>query len=163
MKSKFGILATVGLLIAVTPIPTSFGEALELGTPRNPAASSCASYELSCQRIEKLFRPYLSRKKDYTPPNPQQKLLLPWDLNYRSGNSLLLNGSTYGRYDPPRRYSNFAVDCFEARSYFRSKGYRKIKIIHCGGKYHQFSAEKLGHKYALRMKASNGQVEVRRR
>jgi hypothetical protein len=163
MKSKFGILATVGLLIAVTPIPTSFGGTFELGTPRNPAASSCASYDLSCQRREKLFRPYLSRDRDYTPTNPQLKLLLPRDLNDRSGNSLLLNGSTNGQYDPPRRYSNFVVDCFEARSYFRSIGYRKIKTIHCGGKYHQFSAEKLGHKYALRMKASTGQVEVRRR
>ena len=163
MTSKFGMLATVGLLIAVTPIPTSFGGALELGTPRNPAASSCASYELSCQRIEKLFRPYLSREKGYTPPNPQQELLLPRDLNDRSGNSLLLNGSTYGRYEPQRRYSNFVVDCLEARAYFRSKGYRKIKTIHCEGKYHQFSAEKLGHKYALKMKASTGQVEVRRR
>jgi hypothetical protein len=159
-QSKIGILAIMGLLIAVTPIPTASGGAFELGTPRNPAASSCASYDLSCQRRERVFRPHLSRDEDVPPPKYQQKLLLPRDLNARSGNTLLLNDPTYGL---PSKYSNLVVDCLSARSYFRSKGYKKIRTIHCGGKYHQFNAERFGRKYLLKMTARTGHVEVRQR
>ena len=160
MQSKIVIVALAGLLIAVRPIPIVFAGAFELGTPRNPAVSSCASYDLSCQRREKLFRPYLSREKSIPPPQRPQKLLLPRDLNDRSGNSLLLNAPTYGL---PSKYSNLVVDCLSARWYFRSKGYKKIRTIHCGGKYHQFEAEKSDRKYLLKMTARTGQVEVRHR
>jgi len=158
--SKIGILAIMGLYIAVTPIPIASAGTFELGTPRNPAASSCASYDLSCQRMERLFRPYLSRDKNVPSPTRQQKILLPRDLNTRSGNSLLLNDPAYG---PPSKYSNLVVDCLSARSYFRSKGYKKIRTVHCGGKYHQFNAERFGRKYLLKMTARTGQVEVRHR
>jgi hypothetical protein len=158
MQFKIGIVALAGLLIAVTPIPIVFAGAFELGTPRNPAASSCASYDLSCQRMERVFRPYLSRDKNVPPPNRSQKLLLPRDLNDRSGNTKLLNDPTYGL---PSKYSNLAVDCQSARGYFRSKGYKKIRIVHCGGKYHRFEAERFGRKYLLTMTARTGQVEAR--
>ena len=160
MQSKIGILAIVGLLIAVTPIPTASAGPYELGIPRNPAASSCASYDLRCQRWERLFRPYLSRDQGVPSPKRQQKLLLPRDLHDRSANTVLLDDSTDGL---PSRYSNLVVDCLSARSYFRSKGYKKIRTIHCGGKYHQFAAERSGRKYLIKMTARTGQVEVRRR
>ena len=158
VQSKIAIVALVGLLIAVTPIPIVFAEAFELGTPRNPAASSCASYDLSCQRMERLFRPHLSRDEDVPPPKRSQKLVLPRDLNDRSGNTKLLNDPTYGL---PSKYSNLVVDCLSARWYFRSKGYKKIRAIHCGGKYHQFEAERSGRKYLLKMTARTGRVEAR--
>lgn len=159
-QSKIGMIAIAGLLIVVTPIPIVFAGTFELGTPRNPAASSCASYDLSCQRSERLFRPHLSRDKNVPAPTRSYKLLLPRDLNDRSGNSMSLNNPTYGL---PSKYSNLVVDCLTARWYFRSKGYSKISTIRCGGKYHQFKAERLGRKYLLKMTARTGKVEVRRR
>ncbi len=158
MQSKIGILAIAGLLIGITSIPNVFAGTFELGKPRNPAASSCASYDARCQRWERLFRPHLSRDSNVPAPTRSHKLLLPRDLKDRSGNSLPLNKPTYG---PPSTGANLVVDCQSARRYFRSKGYKKIKTIHCGGKYHQFKAERLGRKYLLKMTARTGRVEVR--
>ena len=160
VRFKIGIAAIAGLLIALTSAPVVFAGAFELGTPRNPAASSCASYDLRCQRSERLFRPHLSNDRNVPAPTPSQKLLLPRDLNDRSGNSMSLN---YPTYELPSKYPILVVDCLTARWYFRSKGYKKIRTIHCGGKYHQFKAERLGRKYLLKMTARTGQVEVRRR
>src|SRR6185503_4527720 len=107
VRFKIGTAAIAGLLIAVTSVPIVFAGAFELGTSRNPAASSCASYDLRCQRSERLFRPRLSRDRNVPAPTHSQKLLLPRDLNDRSGNSMSLNNPSYGLSS---KYSSQVVD-----------------------------------------------------
>ena len=159
-RFKIGIAAMACLLVAATSVPIVFAGTFELGKPRNPAASSCASYDLRCQRSERLFRPHLSRDRNVPASTRSQKLLLPRDLNDRTGNAMSLNNPTY---ELPSKYPYLVVDCLSARWYFRSIGYKNIRTIHCGGKYHQFKAERLGRKYLLKMTARTGQAEVRRR
>jgi hypothetical protein len=87
------------------------------------------------------------------PPAP--RLILPRDLNDRSSDPspiLLL----------PGRRTRSTLACGEARLVIRHEGYRNIRATKCGGKYHQFTAQKRGAKYHvnLKVRATTGTIIV---
>ena len=89
---------------------------------------------------------------------PIRKLILPRDLNDQSATPspiLLLPGE-------PSRFRRSTLTCGEARHVIRYEGYRNIRAIKCGGKYHQFTAQKRGAKYRVNLKvlATTGTIIV---
>ena len=84
--------------------------------------------------------------------NPARKLILPRD---EPSAPSLLPGE-------PGRLIRTTLTCSDARRVIRYEGYRNIRTIKCGGKYHLFTARKHGAKYLLNLKvrATTGQVVV---
>jgi hypothetical protein len=85
-------------------------------------------------------------------------LILPRDLNDRSGDpsqTLLLPGEPYNR-------TSSTLACSDARRVIRYEGYRNIRTVKCGGKYHQFTAQKWGARYLvnLKVRATTGKIVV---
>ena len=73
----------------------------------------------------------------------------------------------YGNQDyyvnPPSAYQYYLVSCRSARIILQDHGFRKIKLIKCGGKYHSFKARKRGANYLVKVKASSGRIVIVRR
>ena len=64
---------------------------------------------------------------------------------------------------PPYDYSHYLVSCSRARSVLRRNGFRSIKLIACGGRYHTFSARKGNGKFVVRVRARSGAITILRR
>jgi hypothetical protein len=62
----------------------------------------------------------------------------------------------------PSPFTRSTLTCSEARRVVRYEGYRNIRTIKCGGKYHQFTARKPGAKYPvnLKVRATTGKIVV---
>ena len=90
--------------------------------------------------------------------NPARKLILPRDLNDRSSDpsapSLLPGG--------PRRLTRSTLTCGDARRVISYEGYRNIRAIKCGGKFHEFTARKRGARQLVKLKvrATTGKIVV---
>jgi hypothetical protein len=63
----------------------------------------------------------------------------------------------------PSPYPYYLVSCRSARIILQDNGFRKIKLIRCGGKYHSFTARKRGANYLVKVKASSGRIVIVRR
>lgn len=73
---------------------------------------------------------------------------MPRDLNDRSSGPspiLFLPGEA-------NRRTRGTLACSQARVVIRYEGYRNIRTIKCGGKYHHFTAQKRGAKYRVNLK-----------
>lgn len=82
---------------------------------------------------------------------PAPRLILPRDQNDRS-NTLLLPSSRTGS----------TLTCSDARRVISYQGYRNIRTIRCGGKYHEFTARKQGAKFQvnLKVRVTTGKIVV---
>jgi hypothetical protein len=86
---------------------------------------------------------------------PARKLILLRDLNDRS------SGPSPGLLLPNSSTRN-TLTCSDARRVIRYEGYRNIRTIKCGGKYHAFTARKRGVNYLvnLNVRATTGKIVV---
>jgi len=149
---KHSAVAAFALLIATAP--TMAGSLFD--TPgSNPATNRCDLYDSNCKPRQLFARPPAPSIRNNPLGEPARKLILPRDLNDRSGdtspNLLLPNISTRS-----------TLTCGDARRVIRYEGYRNIRTIKCGGKYHEFTAHKRGAKQRakLRVRATTGKIVV---
>jgi hypothetical protein len=148
---KYFAVVTVAVLFLLAPAVAA--SLFDPGPRTNPATNRCNLYDASCKPRQLFARP----PEPSTKNNPG-KLILPRDLNDRSGNSsppLLLSSK-------PNRRIYRALACSDARRVIRHAGYRNIRTIKCGGKYHQFTAQRRGMKYLenLKVRATTGKIIV---
>ncbi len=124
----------------------------------NPATNRCDVYDPNCRPRQLFVRPPEPSVKNNPLGNPARKLVLPRDLNSRtddpSAPSLLPGG--------PNLSTRSTLTCSDARRVIRYAGYRNIRTIKCGGKYHQFTALKRGAKYPvnLKVRVTTGRIFV---
>ena len=155
MFKYFGI-AVFGILLSMAPAMA--GSLFDTGPRSNPATNRCDLYDPSCKPRQLFVRPVKPATKNYPLGNPARKLILPRDLNDRSSDlspTLLLPSE-------PSRFTRSTLACGEARRVIRYAGYRNIRKIKCGGKFHQFTAQKEGAKYPvnLKVRATTGKIVV---
>ena len=147
---KHSALAALALL--TTTAPAIAGSLFD--TPgSNPATNRCELYDPSCKPRQLFVRPPEPSIKKNPLGEPSRKLILPRDLDDKSNTpSLLL----------PSRRTGSTLTCSAARRVIRYEGYRNIRIIKCGGKYHAFTARKRGAKYPvnLKVRATTGKIVV---
>jgi hypothetical protein len=146
---KHSAVAAFALLIATAPaIPRSLFDT----RGANPATNRCDVYDPNCRPRQLFVRPPERSIKNDPLGNPARKLILPRDEP--SAPSLLPSD--------PHRLVRTTLTCSDARRVIRYEGYRNIRTIKCGGKYHQFTARKRGAKYLLNLKvrATTGKVVV---
>jgi hypothetical protein len=114
----------------------------------------CSSLDQDCRSgnraVDPRHRhyPYLDHNFHYRSPGlydayPEFLYRQPYDYDY----------STYN-------YASGRTSCRAARQVLLGAGYRIIKVISCGGKYHRFSAQRRGHAYKLRVNAVTGRILV---
>ena len=149
---KYSAAVTFAILLSTAPaIAASLFD-----TPgTNPATNRCDLYDPNCKPRQLFARPPAPSIRNNPLGEPARKLILPRDLNGRSSGpspSLLLPNSS-------RRST---LTCSDARRVIRYEGYRNIRTIKCGGKYHQFTARKRGVKYLvnLKVRAATGKIVV---
>jgi hypothetical protein len=150
----FGI-ATFAILFLLAPAKAA--SLFDPGPRTNPATNRCNLYDASCKPRQLFVRPPEPGSK-YHPLGKPRKLILPRDLNDRSGTfapPLLLPG------EPNRRIYR-ALLCSDARRVIRHAGYRNIRTVKCGDKFHHFTTQKRGTKYRLNLKvrATTGEILV---
>ena len=146
---KNSAMAALALLIATAPaIPRSLFDT----RGSNPATNRCDLYDPNCRPRQLFVRPPERSIKNNLLGNPARKLILPRDDP--SAPSLLPG--------EPRRLIRTTLTCSDARRVIRYEGYRNIRTIKCGGKYHQFTARKRSGKYLLNLnvRATTGKVVV---
>ena len=116
----------------------------------NPATNRCDPYDPNCRPRQLFVRPPEQRFKNPL-EKPAPRLILPRDQNDRS-NTLLLPSSRTGS----------ALTCSDAGRVIRYEGYRNIRTIKCGGKYHEFTAQKRGTTYQvnLKVRVTTGKIVV---
>jgi hypothetical protein len=116
----------------------------------NPATNRCDLYDPNCRPRQLFVRPPEQRFKSPL-EKPAPRLILPRDQNDRS-NTLLLPSSRTGS----------TLTCSDARRVIRYEGYRNIRTIKCGGKYHEFTARKRGTRYQvnLKVRVTTGKIVV---
>lgn len=146
--------AVAAFAILLVTVPAVAGSLFD--TPgANPATNRCDVYDLSCRPRQLFARPPEPSIRKNPFGEPARKLIQPRDLNDRSGDSsptlLLPNGL-------PRS----PLACSEARLVIRYEGYRDIRTVKCGGKFHQFTARKRGVKFLvnLKVRATTGKIVV---
>jgi hypothetical protein len=90
--------------------------------------------------------------------NPALKLILPRDMNDRSN----IPSPTLLLPSGPNSRTHSRLTCSEARLIIRYEGYHNIQTVKCGGKYHQFTAQRQGAKYLvnLKVRATTGKIVV---
>lgn len=134
--------------------PASAGSLFD--TPgSNPATNRCELYDPDCKPRQLFVRPPEPGINKNPLGEPARKLVLPRDLNDQSGTPspiLLLPGSS----------TRSTLTCSEARRIILYEGYRNIRTMNCGGKYHAFTARKRGAKYQvnLKVRATTGRIVV---
>ncbi len=121
----------------------------------NPATDRCELYDPNCKPRQLFVRPPEPSIKNNPLGNPARKLILPRDLNGQSNipsPTLLLPSSRAGS----------TLTCTDARRVIRYQGYRNIRTIKCGGKFHEFTARKQGTKQLVKLKvrATTGKIVV---
>ena len=124
----------------------------------NPATNRCDLYDPNCRPRQLFMRPPEPSIRNNPLGEPARKLILPRDLNDRSGGTsptLLLPSE-------PSRFTRSTLTCSEARRVIRHEAYRNIRTVKCGGKYHQFTARKRGAKSPvnLKVRATTGKIVV---
>jgi hypothetical protein len=142
-------MAALALLIATAPaIPRSLFDT----RGANPATNRCDVYDPNCRPRQLFVRPPERSINNNPLGNPARKLILPRDDP--SAPSLLPG--------EPGRLIRSTLTCSDARRVIRYEGYRNIRTIKCGGKYHQFTARKRGAKFPvdLKVRATTGKVVV---
>ena len=154
----FKYFAVVAFAILLLPVPAMAASLFDTGPRSNPATNRCDLYDPSCRPRQLFVRPPEPSAKNNPLGTPARKLILPRDLNNRSANPsppLLLPG------EPNRRIYR-ALLCSEARRVIRYEGYRNIRTLKCGGKYHHFTAKRQGTKYLVNLKvqAATGKIIV---
>ena len=153
----FKYFAVVSFAILLLPIPATAGSLFD--TPgSNPATNRCDFDDPNCRPRQLFARPPEPSIRKNPFGEPARKLILPRDLNDQSGTPspiLLLPGER-------SRFTGSTLACSEARLVIRYEGYRNIRTIKCGGKYHQFTARKQGAKYLvnLKVRATTGKIVV---
>jgi hypothetical protein len=151
-QSAFAVFA---ILIATVPA----NAASLFDTPgSNPATNRCDLYDPNCKPRQLFVRPPEPVTKNNPLGAPAPKLILPRDQNDRSANPsplLHLPGT-------PNRRIYRALLCSEARRVIQYEGYRNIRTVKCGGKYHHFTAKRQGTKYLvnLKVRATTGKITV---
>jgi len=149
--------AVVALAFLISTAPALAASLFD--TPRsNPATNRCDLCDPSCKPRQLFVRPPEPVTKNNPLGAPAPKLILPRDRNDRSANPsplLHLQGQ-------PNRRIYRALLCSEARRVIRHEGYRNIRTVKCGGKYHHFTARRQGTKYPvnLKVRATTGKVIV---
>ena len=147
MFKYFG-LVTFAILLSTAPVLAA--SLFDTGPRTNPATNRCNLYDASCKPRQLFVRPPEPSIKSNPLGNPARKLVLQHDLNDRSSEP------------SPTRRTGSTLACSEARRVIRYEGYRNIRTIKCGGKYHQFTAQKQGAKYPvnLKVRATTGKIVV---
>jgi hypothetical protein len=150
----FKYSAAVTFAILLSSAPAAAGSLFD--TPgSNPATNRCDLYDPNCRPRQLFARPPAPSIRINPLGEPARKLILPRDLNDRSGdtspNLLLPNSSTRS-----------TLTCSDARRVIRYEGYRNIRTVKCGGKYHEFTARKRGAKQRakLKVRATTGKIVV---
>ena len=145
---KYSAVVTFAILLATAP---AMAGSLFDTRGSNPATNRCDLYDPNCRPRQLFVRPPEPSTKKNSLGEPARKLILPRDLNDQS-NTLLL---------PPGRAGS-TLTCSDARRVIRYEGYRSIRTIKCGGKYHQFTARKQSAKYTvnLKVRATTGKIFV---
>jgi hypothetical protein len=152
---KYSAVVTFAILLSTAPVVA--GSLFD--TPgSNPATNRCDLYDPNCKPRQLFVRPPAPSIRNNSLGEPARKLILPRDLNDRSSDPSapsLLPGE-------PGRLTRTTLTCSEARLVIRHEGYRNIRTLKCGGKYHQFTARKRGGKYPvnLKVRATTGKIVV---
>ena len=149
---KFSAAAAFAILLSAAP---AMAGSLFDTRGSNPATDRCDLYDPNCKPRQLFARPPAPSIRNNPLGEPARKLILPRDLNERSSGpspSLLL----------PNSSTRSTLTCSEARLVIRYEGYRNIRTLKCGGKYHQFTARKRGAKYlvTLKVRATTGKIVV---
>jgi hypothetical protein len=124
----------------------------------NPATNRCDVYDPNCRPRQLFVRPPERSIKKNPLGTPARKLILPRDLNDRLSDPSapsLLPGE-------PGRLTRTTLTCSDARRVIRYQGYRNIRTIKCGGKYHEFTAGRRGakHQVNLKVRVTTGRIVV---
>jgi hypothetical protein len=151
------LTAVLAFTILVAPAPAIAASLFD--TPgSNPAANRCDLYDPSCKPRQLFVRPPEPVIKNNPLGAPAPKLILPRDQNDRFAkpSPLLHQPAT------PNRRIYRALLCSEARRVIHNDGYRNIRTLKCGGKYHHFTARRQGTKHLLNLKvrATTGKITV---
>jgi hypothetical protein len=143
--------AAAAFAILLSTAPANAGSLFDT-RGANPATNRCDVYDPNCRPRQLFVRPPERSIKNNPLGNPARKLILPRDEP--SALSLLPNDY--------RRLIRTTLTCSDARRVIRYEGYRNIRTIKCGGKYHQFTARKRSGKYLLNLnvRATTGKVVV---
>jgi hypothetical protein len=156
-NTVFNHFAFFVLAILIATVPANAGSLFD--TPgSNPATNRCDLYDPNCKPRQLFVRPPAPVSKNNPLGAPAPKLILPRDQNDRSAKpSPLLHLP-----DQPKRRIYRALLCSDARRVIQMEGYRKIRTLKCGGKYHHFTAKRRGAKFAvnLKVRATTGQIIV---
>jgi hypothetical protein len=149
--------AVAAFAILLVTVPAIAGSLFD--TPgANPATNRCDPYDLSCRPRQLFARPPEPSIRKNPFGEPSRKLILPRDQNDRSSDPSapsLLPGE-------PGRLTRTTLTCSDARRVIRYEGYRNIRTIKCGGKFHEFTARKQGAKQLVKLKvrATTGKIVV---
>jgi len=149
------VFAALAILIATAPAHA----ASLFDTPgSNPAANRCDLFDPNCKPRQLFVRPPEPVTKNNPLGAPAPKLILPRDQNDRSAKP---SPPLHVPGQPSRRIYR-ALLCSEARRVIQMEGYRAIRTLKCGGKFHHFTAKRRGAKFAvnLKVRATTGQVIV---
>ena len=149
---KYSAVAAFAILLATAP---AIAGSLFDTPGSNPATNRCDLYDPNCKPRQLFARPPAPSIRNNPLGEPARKLILPRDLNDQSGTPspiLLL----------PNSSARSTLTCSDARRVIRYEGYRNIRILKCGGKYHAFTARKPGAKYQvnLKVRATTGKIVV---
>jgi hypothetical protein len=146
---KHSALAAFAILLLMAPAPA---RSLSDTRGANPATNRCDVYDPNCRPRQLFVRPPERSIKNNPLGNPTRKLILPRD---EPSAPSLLPGE-------PSRFIRTMLTCSDARRVIRYEGYRNIRTIKCGGKYHAFTARQRGTKFPvnLKVRATTGKIVV---
>lgn len=149
---RYSAAAAFAILLATAP---AIAGSLFDTPGSNPATNRCDLYDPGCKPRQLFARPPAPSIRNNPLGEPARKLILPRDLNDRSSGpspSVFL----------PNSSTRSTLTCSDARRVIRYEGYRNIRIIKCGGKYHAFTARKRGVKYLvnLKVRTTTGKIVV---
>jgi hypothetical protein len=144
--------AAAVLVILISTAPALAGSLFDAGPRPNPATNRCGLYDPGCKPRQLFARPPEPGINKNPFGSPARKLILPRDLNDPSPILFLSAGPN----------SRSALACSQARLVVRYEGYRNIRTLKCGGKYHQFTARQQGAKHLvnLKVRATTGKIRV---
>ena len=73
-------------------------------------------------------------------------------------------GPRFRRFDEDNSYvgDDDYTNCDEAKDIVREEGFRKVRLIACGGRYHVFSARRDGIRYQVKVNRRSGELRLGR-
>lgn len=149
---KYSAVAAFAILLSTAP---AIAKSLFDTPGSNPATNRCDLYDPNCKPRQLFARPPAPSIRNNPLREPARKLVLPRDLNDRSV------GPTPSVF-LPNSSTRTTLTCGDARRVIRYEGYRNIRTMKCGGKYHRFTARKRGAEYLVNVKvrATTGKIVV---